>query len=427
MIVFKQWCRPIARWDASQQTFLLFISANVVNLGNLVFNVLFGRWLGPELFGDLALLLTIKLGLMSIFVALQIKITDYTAKLKPEESLQFQSWMRDQIRSAIIIAAALTLPLIWLFYSASDKLPFSSPHLLPALALCFPVMVPLCLKRGIAQGEMALKNIILSAQAEMGVRLFGSALAWHLGFGLEGVAIVIAASIIAGYFFAGRTAPAPKVSRTQSHWKPIGLGLAPWAALQLSQVLHLDGEAIAAKINMSAQMAGEIAALDLIQRIFFFGCFALSAALIPLVAQAMRQDHPIWPVIRPVFLLVCGCAIMFLAALLIMPKIIVIVMFGEAFSPIAPIAWKAGLTAVIFTLTYLTATLGMTLGNHKIGYALLGLAILQCGVFAGLSMQIGANAALLFDAKIICQLGFFLYCLWAVFNQGRRLNARAAY
>ena len=246
MSVLKLWQKPINCWSARQQTFVLFLSANLVNAGNLLFNVLFGRWLGPELFSDLALLLTIKLSLMSIFVALQIKITDYTAKMGAEERFAFLYWINRQIRTFILVTAAITAPLIWCFYHFEHILPFTSPHLLPALALCFPVMVLLCLKRGIAQGEMALKNIIFSAQAEMGIRLIGSALAWHLGFGLEGVSIVIALSIIAGYIFAGtsKIQPAPI---PHNHWRPIFLGLAPWAALQLAQVLHLDAEAIAAK------------------------------------------------------------------------------------------------------------------------------------------------------------------------------------
>ena len=190
---------------------------------------------------------------------------------------------------------------------------------------------------------------------------------------------------------------------------------------------HEDAEAIAAKINMSAHMAGEIAALDLIQRIFFFGCFALSAALIPVVAQTIQKGNPIWPVIRSIFYLVCACAIAFLTALLVMPDLIVTLMFGQAFQPIAPLAWKAGLTAIIFTLTYLTATLGMTLGNTKLGYALLGMGVLQCGLFAFLSVQKGADAALLFNAKLVCQTGVFLVCLWTVLSQERRLDARPAH
>ena len=139
------------------------------------------------------------------------------------------------------------------------------------------------------------------------------------------------------------------------------------------------------KINMSAHDAGEIAALDLIQRIFFFGCFALSAALIPVVAQAIQNNKSPWPVVRSIFLLVCGCAIVFLTVLLAVPEQVVTLIFGEAFIAIAPLAWKAGMTAIIFTLTYLIATLGMTLGHYALGYKLLLMGLIQCGVFVFLS------------------------------------------
>lgn len=422
----QDWAQPPHQWSPAQQTLALFLSANLVNAGNLAFNVLFGRWLGPELFSDLALLLTIKLSLMSLFVALQIRITDYAANMQEADRHHFHQWLSAKMRIMILIAAAVTLPLIAAFYQFSNHLPFSSHHLLPALALCFPVMVPLCIKRGIAQGDMAIKAIIGSVQAEMVVRLFGSILAWQLGFGLEGVALAIAASIVAGWWFAGTapsTTPTYQHTPTKNHWRLISIGLWPWAALQLAQVLHLDSEAIAAKINLTPLIAGQIAALDLMQRIFFFACFALSAALIPLVAKAMRDQQPIWPAIKTIFLLIALCAIGFLTALIIAPNLVVSIMFGEAFIAIAPTAWKAGLTAIIFTLTYVIATLGMTLGKRHIGYVLLLFGVLQAAFFFAISSHSAISADRFFDLKIICQTLFCLYCLFAVLMPQRKRHA----
>lgn len=421
---WQDWTRPLHHWSPAQQTLALFLSANLVNAGNLAFNVLFGRWLGPELFSDLALLLTIKLSLMSLFVALQIRITDYAANMDKAERDDFSQWLNNQMRLLLLITTALTVPLIAAFYQFSSALPFSSAHLLPALALCFPVMVPLCIKRGIAQGDMALKAIIGSVQAEMAVRLLGSILAWQLGFGLEGVALAIAASIFAGWYFAGtRPVTTLSIDPSKSHIKRISMGLWPWAALQLAQVLHLDSEAIAAKINLTPLIAGQIAALDLMQRIFFFACFALSAALIPLVAKAIRSNHPIWPAIKTIFLLITLCAIGFLSAMIIAPQWVVSLMFGEAFLAIAPTAWKAGLTAIIFTLTYFIATLGMTLGKRHIGYVLLLFGIGQAIFFFVISSQSTITIDRFFDLKIICQLLFCLYCLCAVLMPQRKRHA----
>src|SRR5881394_2855523 len=40
---------------------LFFVSTTLVNLGNYVFNLIFGRWLGPVLFADLSLIVTLML------------------------------------------------------------------------------------------------------------------------------------------------------------------------------------------------------------------------------------------------------------------------------------------------------------------------------------------------------------------------------
>ena len=38
---------------------LLFASMTVVNAGNYLFNLILGRWLGPEAFSDLSLIVTL--------------------------------------------------------------------------------------------------------------------------------------------------------------------------------------------------------------------------------------------------------------------------------------------------------------------------------------------------------------------------------
>jgi hypothetical protein len=57
---------------AGNPAFLIFVAYNLANLGNLIFNMLFSRWMGPSLFGDLAVVLTVKLSLVSIFIAVQM-------------------------------------------------------------------------------------------------------------------------------------------------------------------------------------------------------------------------------------------------------------------------------------------------------------------------------------------------------------------
>ena len=59
---------------------ILFVSANIANAANLFFNMIFARLMGPVLFADLTLLLTLKLGALSFLGALQFAYSERTAK-----------------------------------------------------------------------------------------------------------------------------------------------------------------------------------------------------------------------------------------------------------------------------------------------------------------------------------------------------------
>ena len=59
---------------------ILFVSANIANAANLLFNMIFARLMGPALFADLTLLLTLKLGVLSFLGALQFAFAEQSAK-----------------------------------------------------------------------------------------------------------------------------------------------------------------------------------------------------------------------------------------------------------------------------------------------------------------------------------------------------------
>ena len=58
----------------------IFLSNNAANAGNLLYNILFSRWLGPETFGLLATILTLKLAILAILNALQMAISQEVSR-----------------------------------------------------------------------------------------------------------------------------------------------------------------------------------------------------------------------------------------------------------------------------------------------------------------------------------------------------------
>ena len=127
----------------------LFISANIANAANLVFNMVFARIMGPAAFADLTLLLTLKLGILSFLGALQFAFAELTAK----EGKIHQS--RQRAKAISWRSLKFSIPIMFIVIALanyiSGTLNFSSPLALCVLALAIPFFLPMVIYRGYTQ------------------------------------------------------------------------------------------------------------------------------------------------------------------------------------------------------------------------------------------------------------------------------------
>lgn len=382
---------------------LVFVSSNLVNAGNLAFNMIFSRWMGPALFGDLAILLTLKLSVLGLLGALQMAVSRQSAAY-PDQTPALAALNRLAF-VALWCALPLVLAVIWKG-SLGARLGLAQPQLLLILALSLPFTAPLCMLRGYIHARMDLGGILASANVEMATRLFGAIAAWQLGLGLPGVAALITLSILAGW--AVIATRLPRAQRDTS-FAPLAKTLAtmalPFAVLQAAQVAILDGEVIAAKLLLGAEQAGYLAALSLFQRIEFFACFGLMAVLLPTVTTAAAQNHPVLRPALPVLGLFVAVSATVLLAATLAPKTLISIMTGPAYLPAADMLPLAALSATSFTLAYLLATLLAALGKYR-GILAVALCVpVQLGAFALLSITPdGLTLTTLLNAKLTCQI-----------------------
>lgn len=378
----------------------IFLSANLVNLGNLGFNVLFSHWMGPVLFGQLATLLTLFLAVMGVLGALQMAVSQRVAADRDQTGALEAGLGRAARRG--IIAGIIALPVLiaaCLALNLGPRLGLGSTLLLPLLLLCLPFALPLALARGIATGRLAARSVILSAQVEMWVRLIGAALAWQAGLGLPGVVAVIALSVLAGWLPLRAIFDRPVLSVPA-----IATGVAraalPFAVLQAAQVLLMDGDVLLAQTLLGAEDAGQLAALGLFQRIQFFGCFSLAAVLLPAVVAEVAAGRNPLAAARPVFALYAGVSGLLVGLACAFPAPVLSALVGPAFLPAAPLLPMISAAAAAFTLSYLLATYLAAAGDRW-GIWVLALA---CPVqLAALALRTGSLDDLVM-AKLACQL-----------------------
>lgn len=335
----------------------LFLSANIANAANLVFNMVFARIMGPSAFADLTLLLTLKLGVLSFLGALQFAFAELTAK----EDIIHQS--RQRAKAISWRSLKFSIPIMFIVIALanfiSGTLNFSSPMALCVLALAIPFFLPMVIYRGLTQGLIDLPKIILSIQAEWVIRLFGSFLLWKTGFGLVGIAAAVGVSILAGFFFSTRKLDFKpqsfrKVHSLDKKAKALGIVAMPYLILQMAQVLVLDSDILIAKVSFSPETAGLVAGLLLIQRVFFFAFLSCSTILQPLVAkQKEDQRSP-----RELLVLLGAITLITISAMIvILPNsdLIVRLMLGDEYQALSPIVWISALTGAVFMGSHLCA------------------------------------------------------------------------
>ncbi len=433
----------------------LFVSANIANAANLLFNMIFARLMGPEAFSDLTFLLTLKLGILCVLSAFQLALSQYTAK----------AWFgknKDTRKSQIETFAALitlkslwfSVPLMLIAFSLAEgfarAFQFQDLKALLTLMIILPVLFPMIVYRGLAQGRIDLPRIIGSVQGEWAVRLLGGLILWTLGLGLMGISIAVVLSILTGCLLSMRRNDVKSLASTArlktikpyscTGAKPVASppvkapnifkATTPFLALQFAQVLILDGDIILAKANMNAELAGYIAGLMLLQRIFFFAFLSFSSLLLPVISakiekstgtpshiknenkvdrplktekhrsqHAMLEGNPskqsskVYDNVRrgrsDLMMMLGGVmaiSVPALFALYLIPALGVTLILGPEFASVQPLAVISGATGALFTLTHLCTVYWLANGQTRMAYVLLVLAVVQV-------MLLGMSAA----------------------------------
>jgi O-antigen/teichoic acid export membrane protein len=402
----------------------MFLSSNVANAGNLVFNMLFSRWMGPELFADLATLLTLKLALLALLNAVQMAVSQDVSAERGTATDGALVWVNRVVFLALAAAVPFVVPGA-LTGAIGAHLGVTSDLALAILIFALPVTAPLCIARGVAVGRLEVGRIVLSANLEMVVRLGGGILAWKAGLGIEGVIGAVAASLVVGWLPVRGALRIGKATGGAAVARRIALLAFPFAVLQASQVVHLDGDVLVANAFLSSADTGLVAVLSLFQRMQFFACFGLAAVLLPSVTLAVARGGSGFREAMPVGVLFLAVSVPFVALLGAAPTLVITLLVGPEFAAAADALALAGLCAALFTLSYLGATFLAALGDRRGIWLTAAFAPVQLGAYAWLGLSDGGmDLGQMVVTKVACQAVLTSAILGLVLIKARRPATR---
>lgn len=359
---------------------LLLVSTTIVNLGNYLFNLIMGRWLGPAAFADVSLLVTLFLVVTLVTSTLQTVAARYSAIYQAGGHIDALSGLRAwSVRWAWLIGIGCAVVMAggavyWQqFFNTQSPWPFV------ILGIGVPIYFAQGADRGVLQGMMRFGTLALSYQAEMWARLaLGIALV-AAGFAVNGAVAALTLSFVATWLVARsvrRHLPAG-MRLTAEQSRSALLYAAPVGVALLGQILINNSDVLLVKHYFAPGEAGQYAALALIGRIVFFATWSVVMVLLPSVAQREEQGLPHRHLLWLALGLVGAASIAVVGACFFWGTWVMQLLFGDQYLAVAPLLWPYALATTLFALANVFITYDLSLGRRSGSVFALGAGCLQ--------------------------------------------------
>ena len=359
---------------------LLFVSATLVNLGNYLFNLIQGRWLGPAAFADLSLIVTLFLVTSFLTAGLQTPAARFSAIFAADRDLQgIANLRRQSSRMALLIGLVLVVifvlgaPLWTRFFSTGSPVPF----------IVFGLFVPFFLvqgvDRGLLQGRTRFGFLAATYQVEMWSRLALSLVFVALGWSVNGAVAAIALSFVAAWLVARRVAvdmPPAQPMAAQLR-RDVLLFTVPVLVAQLGQILINNSDVLIVRRFFPAEEAGLYASLALTGRIVFFATWSVVTAMFPIVAQRYSRGQRHRHLLFVSLAVVLAGSLVIVAITYLFPEAIVQVLFGPAYLSIAPLLWVYALATMFYALANVVINYRLSIGSTGGTYLAIAAGVTQ--------------------------------------------------
>lgn len=380
-VAARRWGRGsshAARARLLSGSMIMLISSALVGAINLAYNLAIAHSLGAASFGHATAVYTLLMLLSAVTLSFQLLCSklvpqndSFDAKAGIYRLLHKRSWLWGVAISILLVLASGVL-------SGYLNLPTRHYYVM-ILSIGTTFYVPLGVRRGLMQGMYDFFHLAVNYVLEVVVKLVGTLVLIHFGFGVPGVIGAVVASIIVPYFFA---IPPRELRRTEA--KP-GLNLAIGEGIQASvffigQVIINNLDIVLVKHFFTATEAGVYAAVALVGRIVYMLSWSVVSSMFPISAGVRSKERDGRAVLSATMLIVIGVTSLFTFCVWIAPTKLWHAVLGAGF-PLGAQNPYASLL-VLYAATTGIYSLSVVLMSYEISRKIGNVSWLQLG-FSG--------------------------------------------
>ncbi|KUJ59449.1 sugar isomerase [Flavobacteriaceae bacterium CRH] len=385
-----------------------------VNAGNYLYNLLLGRLLGPSGFADAAILITLLLVLSFVGMTFQVTTAKYAVLL---EGVQLGIFLKIIFKYSLLFGVILGASVLLFSNQLQEIFKTKTSLMFILFGLGLPMYFIMSINRGLYQGKNDLRNLSKTYYFEMLCRLILTVSLLYILPQIQS-SIIIALGILISFAFG--LIPFQKIISRKNNQtlsdnldtKSIITFFALTAFYELTQIIINNSDIMLVKHYFDNEKAGLYASLALIGRVVYFVAWMFVMLLLPKVIELKKQGADTLPILlKYVLYIVCLSTIIVLSALLF-PEIVVRLMFGEKYLPIAFLLWKYALATSIFAIANIFAYYFLSINKYVpvIISAFLGLAqIILIVLYHNSLEQVVVMQIIAMVVLLLFQLVFFFF------------------
>lgn len=337
----RTWLKHFTGSELIRGSTTVFVGNNILSAGNFFYNVLMGRMLGPEIYGNLGALFSLLVLLAAPLTILQLLVVKQTSifwgkkergKIHALQSMLFRKLLLLGISVSIIVLIGNGL--------IHDVLHIDSLSALVVFSLSFLLSGPATVNRSILQGTLSFGYLTMNNAVEAVTKITISVLFVLLNFQLTGALLGPFAAGIASYLLSVvQTNMIFRSAKEEPVRKPSVKDMASVSPLffaSLSLTLFFTMDIILVRSFLSADIAGEYTALSLIGKILFYAIGPVQTVMFPLISVRSSSGKPYIRTLLATLLLSLGVSVLLIFFYSVFPKLVVSILFGKHYFHIIP-------------------------------------------------------------------------------------------
>lgn len=364
---------------------IIFVGTIIGSFFSYLFNMLAGRFLGPEKYGEFTALLSIMMILSVAGGAIMTVTMKYSSELISKRYFNALNKLYKTFSKytsffaiALIIVTLLFVKPIGNFFSIKDIIPICI--ILTSFFFGFLLIV----NRGVLQGGQKFFDVASSTTLEMFLKLLIGIILIKIGFGISGAMLGLVLATAITYFLS--LLPLTRLLKTKDenksesfvfNKKEIVKYAIPALISATLLMIALNIDIILVKHYFDAETAGVYSAISTIAKIILYATSPIVSVMFPMISEKTTTGDKHYKILIISLLFTFFGSIIILVAYFVAPGTIIKTLYGVSYTKYYYFLPQVGIFIVLYSLVNMFANYFLVLKNYVFLYFFSVTVILQ--------------------------------------------------